>query len=116
MYIPKKYGQSKIDTCPFCHRQATIKSKQHVPVCMAHKEEILDDLKCVCSSTLEMMHGKFGVFFKCLSCGNLSLRKAMKFNTIKTRIKEDNAYSNKTVKSQEKTTITVRSDDPRYFD
>ena len=116
MYIPKKYGQSKIDKCPFCQKQATAMNSQDVPVCAAHKEEILDDLKCVCGSTLEMMHGKFGVFFSCMKCGNMNLRKVLEFNTIKTRMKEDSPYSNKTTNSQGKTTITVRSDDPRYFD
>ena len=46
----------------------------------------------------------------------MNLRKAMEFNTIKARMKEGNSYSNKTVNSQGKTTITIRSDDPRYFD
>ena len=116
MFIPKKYGQSKIDKCPFCQKQATAMNTQDVPVCAAHKEEILDGLKCVCGSTLELLRGKYGIFFSCLKCGNINLRKAMEFNTIKTRMKKNNANSNKTVNSQGKTTITVRSDDPRYFD
>lgn len=116
MFIPKKYGQSKVDACPFCKKQATAMNSQDVPVCHDHKEEILDDLKCVCGSILEMLHGKFGVFFKCISCGNMNLRKVMEFNTIKARAKDGNTYSSKTTNSQGKTTITVRSDDPRYFD
>ena len=115
MFIPKKYGQSKIDKCPFCQKQATSLNSQDVPVCPSHKEEILDDLKCVCGSTLEILHGKFGVFFKCLECGSMNLRKALEFNMIKTRMKDDKSL-NKTIDSQGKTTITVRSDDPRYFD
>ncbi|MBI3035380.1 hypothetical protein HYY71_03585 [Candidatus Woesearchaeota archaeon] len=59
MFIPKKYGQSRIDRCPFCQKQATIMNRQNVPVCASHKGEVLD-------------------------------------NDVKT--------------------ITVRSDDPRYFD
>ena len=116
MFIPKKYGQSKIDNCPFCQKQAVTLNKQSVPVCVNHKEELLGDLKCVCGSILEMLHGKFGVFFKCINCGNINLRKAMEFNTIKARVKEENPYLNKTINSYGKTTITVRSDDPRYFD
>ena len=46
----------------------------------------------------------------------MNLRKVMEFNTIKTKMKEDNTNSNKITNSQGKTTITVRSDDPRYFD
>ena len=116
MFIPKKYGQSKVDRCPFCGKQATSMNSQDVPVCSGHKEEVLDDLKCVCGSTLEMLHGKFGAFFKCISCGSMNLKKVLEFNEVKTKMKEDNSYSNKKISSQGKTTITVRSDDPRYFD
>ena len=116
MFIPKKYGQSKIDNCPFCKKQATAMNSQDVPVCQGHKDEILDGLKCVCGSTLEMLHGKFGIFFSCIKCGNINLKKALEFNEIKTKMKDDNIYSNKIINSQGKTTITVRSDDPRYFD
>ena len=116
MFIPKKYGQSRIDKCPFCQKQATSMNSQDVPVCQSHKEELLDDLKCVCGSILEMLHGKYGVFFKCINCGNMNMRKAMEFNTIKARMKENDSYSSKTTDSKGKATITVRSDDPRYFD
>ena len=116
MFIPKKYGHGKIDKCPFCQKQATAMNSQDVPVCSGHKGEVLDELKCVCGSALEMLHGKFGIFFKCINCGNINLRKAMEFNTIKARVKEENPYLNKTINSHGKTTITVRSDDPRYFD
>ena len=124
MFIPKKYGQSKIDNCPFCGKHATAMNGQDVPVCMAHKDELLDDLKCVCGSILEMLHGKFGIFFKCVSCGNKSLRKVLEFNTIKPKLEETknefitaNKFQNKPAeKNQSKKIITVRSDDPRYFD
>ena len=115
MFIPKKYGQSKVDLCPFCQKQATSMNKQNVPVCSAHKEEILDGLKCVCGETLELLHGKFGVFFSCYKCGNMNLRKVLEFNTINAGM-NDNKSLNKTTGSKGTTTITVRSDDPRYFD
>ena len=116
MFIPKKYGHSKVDLCPFCEKHATALNKQKVPVCLGHKEETLDELKCACGSALEMLHGKFGVFFSCMSCGNLSLKKAMEFNTIKPKNKsgKNNAPGNNEFKG--KSEITVRSDDPRYFD
>ena len=126
MFIPKKYGQSKIDNCPFCQKQAITLNKQSVPVCVNHKEELLGDLKCVCGSILEMLHGKFGVFFKCINCGNMNLKKVMEFNTIKPKSNfKNNEYSknsyNKTEEpnknlNKPKTQITIRSDDPRYFD
>ena len=110
MFIPKKYGQSRIDKCPFCDKQATIMSRQKVPVCSLHKEEFLDDLKCVCGSSLEMLFGKFGVFFSCMKCGNMNLKKVLEFNIIKPKNKPDNKTD------CQKKEITVRSDDPRYFD
>ena len=105
MFIPKKYGQSKIDKCPFCQKQATSMNKQNVPVCSSHKYEFLDNLKCVCGSTLEMLHGKYGIFFSCTKCGNMNLRKVLEFNTINTKTKESknanlipsNNYENKKI-------------------
>lgn len=114
MYIPKKYGRSKVDVCPFCQKHATAMNSQKVPVCMSHKEERLDDLKCVCGSSLEMLHGKFGVFFSCIKCGNMNLRKVLEFNAVKPKIKNEN-FSQRNEKIQSKKETTVRSDDPRYF-
>lgn len=114
MHIPKKYGQSKVDNCPFCGKQATAKNMQDVPVCQSHKDEALDGLKCVCGSTLEMMHGKFGVFFSCIECGSMNLRKALEVNEIKPKSNNEKAFSIKN--KNDAKTITVRSDDPRYFD
>src|SRR3989338_5088219 len=128
MYIPKKYGQSKIEKCPFCDKSSTIMNSQKVPVCTEHKNETLDDLKCVCGETLDILHGKFGVFFSCMKCGNMNMRKMMEVNTIKPRRKINKTnnskncneskpyYSSKTTNSAGKTTTTVRNDDPRYFD
>ena len=104
--IPKKYGQSKIDKCPFCGKQSIVLNRQNVPVCLAHKEETLENLKCACGSYLEMLKGKYGIFFSCIKCGNLSIGKALELNAVKPA---NNA-------SEGKKEITVRSDDPRYFD
>ena len=115
MHIPKRYGQSKIDKCPFCQKHATTLNKQGVPVCASHKEELIDDLKCVCGSTLDMLQGKFGVFFSCMKCGNMNLRKVLEFNAVKPKMKNEK-FSQRNEKTQTKKEITVRSDDPRYFD
>lgn len=129
MFIPKKYGQSKIDKCPFCQKQAVALNKQSVPVCLNHKEDLLDGLKCVCGETLDILKGKFGVFFKCINCGNMNLRKVMEFNTIRPGNKNSESHYNQKINESEnekpyaskdsgnkKTEITIRSDDPRYFD
>jgi len=117
MHIPKKYGQSKIDLCPFCQKHATAKNKQNLPVCQNHKGEILDGMKCACGSTLEMLSGKFGVFFSCMKCGNMNLKKVLEFNTIILKSKIANEiHSQKNTQFQNKKETIVRSDDPRYFD
>ncbi|MBI2542384.1 hypothetical protein HYV80_06775 [Candidatus Woesearchaeota archaeon] len=120
MHIPKKYGHGKVDKCPFCQKHATAMNEQKVPVCQSHKDEVLDNLKCICGSPLETLHGKFGTFFSCVKCGNINMRKALEFNEIKPRMhneifsqnKHERACQNKPQPKE----MTVRSDDPRYFD
>lgn len=80
MYIPKRYGQSKIDPCPFCGRTATVKNNQDVPVCDKHKNTPIPDLKCSCNSYLDLRNGKFGAYFHCMNCGNINMRKALALN------------------------------------
>ncbi|MEK6946893.1 MAG: hypothetical protein AABX32_04770 [Nanoarchaeota archaeon] len=130
MFIPKKYGESRIEKCPFCEKQATTINKQGIAVCVTHREDTLDDLKCVCGETLDVLKGKFGAFFKCIDCGNMGLKKVLEFNTVKAKnrnFKEkssDDYSDNETQKinnsnknpGKTKTEITIRSDDPRYFD
>jgi len=137
MFIPKKYGESRIEKCPFCEKQATTINKQGIAVCVTHREDTLDNLKCVCGETLDILKGKFGAFFKCIDCGNMNLRKVLEFNAVKPKnhnFEEKNSdkndydasdnSDNKTQKinngnknpNKTKTEITVRSDDPRYFD
>lgn len=108
MYIPKRYGQSKVDKCPFCNQQATTKNKQDIPVCLRHKESVLEEMKCVCGSWLERRNGKFGVFFTCLKCGNLNMNKVLEINEA-IKLKQDSAKKERVIE-------TVTPDDPRYFD
>lgn len=86
MYIPKRYGQGKVDRCPFCEKQAVTQNEQKVPVCMAHNKMVLPLMKCVCGETLDMLHGKYGVFFSCIKHGNVNLRKALEINPPLTTI------------------------------
>ena len=81
MRMPKHYGQSRIERCPFCERQGTIKNPQGVPVCPQHSKETLEGMKCVCGRDLFIQNGKFGVFFICTNCGNLTLRKVLEINS-----------------------------------
>ncbi len=80
MYIPKRYGQSKIDSCPFCGKQATTQNKQGVPVCQAHKNREIQDMKCLCGGWLDLMNGKFGPYFNCMKCGNINFKRALEMN------------------------------------
>jgi len=75
MYIPKRYGQSKAQNCPFCGKQAITRSKEGVPVCLAHKESKMEDKKCACGRWLELRVGKWGPYFHCINCGNINFNK-----------------------------------------
>jgi len=77
MYIPKKYGQSKITACPFCSSQAFTKNKQGLDVCKDHKNSTLPDVRCVCGEYLDLKIGKFGGYFFCMNCGNMNLNKGL---------------------------------------
>lgn len=80
MRIPKRYGDYKVERCPFCKKQATGQNSEGVPVCYEHKNSTLPELKCICGSYLEMRKGKFGVFFTCIKCGNINRNKAFEIN------------------------------------
>ena len=83
MYIPKRYGQSREDSCPFCGSRAIAKNKQGLNVCVNHKNESLDDIKCICGSYLDIRTGKFGPYFNCLNCGNINLKKGLEMKEMK---------------------------------
>ena len=82
MYIPKRYGQSKDISCPFCGKQAIAKNKQGLNVCVDHKNQAMEEVKCTCGSWLEQKVGKFGPYFNCLNCGNINFNKAMEMKEI----------------------------------
>ena len=81
-YPPKRYGDSKIVHCPFCGKMATQKNEQGLEVCPAHRQQTLEEIKCTCGKWLEQHSGKFGAYFHCVSCGNISFRKAMEMKEI----------------------------------
>ena len=126
MYIPKRYGYSKKDYCPFCQKEAVLYNDQKVPVCSAHKTSTLQNMKCVCGKILDLKNGKFGPFFSCLSCGNMSLKKILEVNTVQENqgsTVQNQSFQNKNsfsksndTTNKERKEITIRSDDPRYFD
>jgi len=116
MYIPKKYGQSKVDLCPFCRKVATIKNSQQIPVCNSHKASILKDLTCFCGDLLELKDGKFGIYFTCSNCGNINIKKALEMNPEledepKMEVNTINKKETKPAKKEDKKEITITSDD-----
>ena len=109
MRIPKRYGESKIDNCPFCGKIAVTKNNQQIPVCQKHKDEELKDLKCVCGEWLDIIQGKWGAYFRCMNCGNINFRKGLDMNP-QIKEKTNNKEQSKTPKE-----ITVTSDELDYL-
>ncbi len=80
MRIPKRYGESKVDRCPFCNSTAVANSPEGVPVCSKHKDKKLPPLKCICGEYLDLRTGKWGPYFHCIRCGNITFKKALEVN------------------------------------
>ena len=124
MYIPKRYGQSKMETCPFCGKQASQQNEQGVAVCVQHRNTELPDIKCLCGSYLDMRNGKYGAFFSCMKCGNINMKKALEINDLhelkkpsKTTHQEmHQSAHDEDLKEKPKEERVIRSDDPDYFD
>ena len=110
MYIPKRYGQSKIDTCPFCEKQAITQNSQKVPVCLSHAKTDLPPMKCMCGETLDVLHGKYGVFFSCMKHGNINLRKALEINPISHKYTSALSMSSSTPSRKTNTDIEKNSE------
>ena len=101
-----RYGESRIDSCPFCGKQGVTKNEQGLSVCINHKKEVLD-IKCACGEWLDVKKGKFGAYFNCINCGNINLRKGLENNSPKDMKKKNPCY-----KSKE---LTVDSDQLDYL-
>ncbi|MEK6938371.1 MAG: hypothetical protein AABX04_04975 [Nanoarchaeota archaeon] len=89
MYIPKRYGESGSDKCPFCSKMATTRNNQEIPVCKGHTTAILNEMKCICGEYLESHVGKWGLYFRCLKCGNVNKKKVFEINQVKDVSKID---------------------------
>jgi hypothetical protein len=121
MYIPKRYGESKLEPCPFCGKQAIVRNKQKIPVCQAHRDAVLDDLKCACGNYLETKVGKFGLYSSCPKCGNVNPKRAIEMNQPKA-VSKPQPFSQPSAahspaqpeKKAQRETI-INPDDPNYF-
>jgi len=117
--IPKTYGQSKVDKCPFCGKQGITKNKQGVPVCVKHKNSILGNLKCACGDYLDILDGKYGPYFNCMNCGNINFRKGLEMNQgrdLELKDEEETETKKQETKQTENKEITITSNDAEYFD
>ncbi len=77
MRIPKRYGQSKVNNCPFCGKVAIVNNDQGIPVCQDHRDKTIPAIRCYCGKYLELCKGKYGPYFRCTDCGNISFAKGM---------------------------------------
>lgn len=80
MYNRRFSRGPKTDNCPFCGKISITQNAQGVPVCQAHKERNLENIKCACGEYLEVLSGKWGPYFRCLNCGNINFKKVMAMN------------------------------------
>lgn len=87
----------KPEPCPFCTNQASQTNEQGIPVCIKHKNNLLD-LNCLCGSSLDTQKSKYGTFFSCVNCGAISLKKAIEMNNRTSQVKSNNIKSNNTLK------------------
>jgi hypothetical protein len=114
MYIPKRYGEAKIDSCPFCGAQAYSRTSEGLPVCANHKNQQMPDVKCACGKYLDMRVGKFGPFFICERCGTKNMNQVLEMNPQMRQpspAKQARAGAYKNEYGQD---TFVRSDDPRF--
>ncbi|MFH1642446.1 MAG: hypothetical protein ABIC04_06125 [Nanoarchaeota archaeon] len=101
MRIPKKYGMSRIDNCPFCGKMGITKNRQGISVCANHKDTELNDIKCACGEWLDIRQGKWGPYFHCMNCGNINLKKGLEMVP--------------SIKKKSGKEITITSDQVDYF-
>ena len=99
----KVYGSYKKTTCPFCNRTATKKNEQGLDVCHLHTKSVLQEMKCLCGSWLDLKVGKFGPYFNCIKCGNMNYNKAMEIgSSTKTVGEVKTETSEKTIQKNRK--------------
>ncbi len=92
MKYKKVYGEHSNSTCLFCNKVAITKNEQNVPVCKDHIKSILNDFKCSCGEYLDIRESKYGIFFICMNCGPVSLKKALLINEVKDESKIPSIY------------------------
>ncbi|MFT4250368.1 MAG: hypothetical protein ACMXYD_03335 [Candidatus Woesearchaeota archaeon] len=82
MYGKKRYGESKVERCPFCEKQAYSKNEQGFVVCTDHKNAVMNEMLCACGNILEVHEGKWGAFFVCMDCGAQNRKRVFSQNLV----------------------------------
>jgi uncharacterized C2H2 Zn-finger protein len=109
MFVQKRYGESKIEGCPFCGKQSITTNSQDIPVCIQHKESLMNEMKCICGEYLETLRGKWGLYFRCQRCGNVNKKKVFEINVVKDVSGTD--FDNPSAQSTSKSS-TNRAEEP----
>ena len=114
----KVYGEYKTSNCPFCGKIATQMNEQGINVCRFHTKTKFEEIKCTCGKWLETRRGKFGPYFNCVNCGNISYNKGLEMKTMTTPTFKEEIIEKKIVREEpvRKKEITITSHDVEYFD
>jgi len=70
----------------FCEKQAIAKNRQGLSVCIDHKDQYLEEKRCLCGELLEIKQSKWGPFFLCKNCGPKSLDKILNEDNSKYKL------------------------------
>lgn len=92
MRMKKVYGQSRVDTCPWCGKQATVSNADGLLVCEDHKNKEMPAIRCTCGDWLDLKAGKYGPYFNCFNCGNISFAKGMELKEMNVPSKKKGKY------------------------
>lgn len=92
MYKKKVYGQSRSDFCPFCNKKATVTNKDGLYVCREHVNKQMEAIVCTCGEYLDQRSGKFGPYFNCFNCGNISFAKGMELKQLGIKKKKKGIF------------------------
>ncbi len=82
MRMKKVYGQSRKDVCVWCGKVATVQNEAGLLVCVEHKNREMPAIRCTCGDWLDLKAGKYGPYFNCFNCGNISFAKGMELKEL----------------------------------
>lgn len=79
----KTYGSYKTDVCPYCGSGTFSKNAIGLPVCKEHSTTTESpSYKCICGDWVDVLVGKYGVYARCMRCGNQNIRRILEINEL----------------------------------